>query len=230
MSLHQRVKASIPDEKHVLSDPEILAINRRDYLVGEASPLGAFYSMFKLEGAAPPSYQDLELAQALAVLVAATAAKRPVVLWNHSRSTAMAALYLALRVAGQGRAKRNRAKIHLGVDMALFSNLAGDFGRVLLDDLEGFVVTEGKANEASKRTNALPVFLVDARDAMPAERAMLAFRPLKTGILAIRNLTHHDAVLNVNPFALADAEVITAVSGWGTMVKVERPTATGAKR
>ena len=142
----------------------------------------------------------------------------------------MAALYLALRVTGCGRVKRNRARIHLGAETASFSNLGGDFGRRLLDDLEGFVVTEGEADVASKRTGALPVFLVDARDAMPAERAMLAFRPLKTGILAIRNLTHHDALLNVNPFALADAEVLTAISGWGVMVKVERPQHAGAKR
>ena len=42
MNLHKRVAEHLPDLKNVVSDRECLAINRKDYAIGEAGPFMAF--------------------------------------------------------------------------------------------------------------------------------------------------------------------------------------------
>jgi hypothetical protein len=42
MNLHKRLAEHLPDQKNVVSDRECLAINRKDYAIGEAGPFMAF--------------------------------------------------------------------------------------------------------------------------------------------------------------------------------------------
>lgn len=60
MNLHKRIAQHLPDLKNVISDKECLAINRKDYAIGEAGPLMAFLQAVKT-GFNPEGLADYEL-------------------------------------------------------------------------------------------------------------------------------------------------------------------------
>ena len=60
MNLHKRVAEHLPDLKNVVSDRECLAINRKDYAIGEAGPFMAFLNAVRT-GFNPAGLADYEL-------------------------------------------------------------------------------------------------------------------------------------------------------------------------
>jgi hypothetical protein len=60
MNLHKRLAEHLPDQKNVVSDRECLAINRKDYAIGEAGPFMAFLNAVRT-GFNPAGLADYEL-------------------------------------------------------------------------------------------------------------------------------------------------------------------------
>jgi hypothetical protein len=46
MNLLKKTESYFKDDKGILSDENFIAVNRKDYYIGESAPIDGFYSLF----------------------------------------------------------------------------------------------------------------------------------------------------------------------------------------
>jgi hypothetical protein len=198
MNLLKKTEKYFKDDKGILSDENFIAINRKDYYIGESAPIDGFYSLFsnieKIK-----SYQELELMNNSLAFIELIYKNKNIKIENLSVSTINIYYYILVNFY---KNKILKVRNVMTANQIKYNN---NYAKEILESYEDYKLKE---NEKSNIT------IIDALDKYEFEFSYEEFKVDKEKkLMIIKNGTHIDASFKTNPYSINDIKHIFSVTG-----------------
>jgi hypothetical protein len=198
MNLLKKTENYFKDDKGILSDENFIAVNRKDYYIGESAPIDGFYSLFsnieKIK-----SYQELELMNNSLALIELIYKNKNIKIENLSLTTINIYYYLLVNFYNNNKI---RVKNEMAINKIKYNN---NYAKEILEYYDNNKIKE---NEKSN------IIIIDALDKFEFEFAYEEFKVCKEKkLMIIKNGTHIDASFKTNPYSINDIKHIFSVTG-----------------
>jgi hypothetical protein len=198
MNLLKKTEKYFKDDKGILSDENFIAINRKDYYIGESAPIDGFYSLFsnieKIK-----SYQELELMNNSLAFIELIYKNKNIKIENLSVSTINIYYFILVNFY---KNKILKVRNVMTANQIKYNN---NYAKEILESYEDYKLKE---NEKSNIT------IIDALDKYEFEFSYEEFKVDKEKkLMIIKNGTHIDASFKTNPYSINDIKHIFSVTG-----------------
>ena len=200
MNLHKLFKELMPITKSVLSDTEILALNRRDYYTGEASPIDGFLSMFE-EFNKIKTYQEYELMNNIVSIIKKIKTNKNLYIEVYAKNVEKIALFLYCNIYNE---KTVKIKFINGKYNIIPKN---EYAEKIY---QNYMAAEVK--NSPKKSDTVITF-VDALEELDYEKVNDNMQYYDSNIIVALNGTNIETKEKKNPFSDSNIHYIFSISG-----------------
>jgi hypothetical protein len=210
MNLSKRFKTLMPESKSIISDQEILALNRKDYYTGESSPVDGFFSFYE-DLPKINNIQEFELLNNSLSIIKSINSKKDIYFINSSESTNTLLLYLFTNLIDQNNFKS--ISIKKG-SLFKYPKSKNEFAEIICKKLK---ISEVQRLE---KKNEILIILTDGLDNLNYQIMMDKFENSKNlCIVCVLNGTKIDTKDNKNPYSYSGFNYFFSISGYYICVK-----------
>jgi hypothetical protein len=207
MKIYDLVKDKLPEAKGVISDNEICAINRRDFLYSETSSTSSFLRVF---GAEKVTYEMYAIVDFISASLCKVKKENNIRVFQLSQSMTLASLAVSSMIGD----KVSSIRIHAprGVQKVI----PGDpFASIIYQRFEEQLNTNLQMNEIGKDENSIDIIFCNASNEAEVSSGLKSFENVKKGFVLIKGYGREGAPNCGEIILNARLHVHSTIAGFG---------------